>query len=171
MEGNLISILANTYIIILVLWGKNETDNSFPAFYWGSLIKTTEIFKGTTGGSPMNKTILGLTLTALATTSLLGCTKTEEGATWGAGIGALAGQAIGGDTGGTLIGAGIGALVGGAVGNSQDQEAQQQKASANGSTIRRTTIQETLDANGNVIKTGTTTTTSSQTSDGYTGLE
>ena len=51
------------------------------------------------------------------------------------------------------------------------KEAQQQKASANGSTIRRTTIQETLDANGNVIKTGTTTTTSNQTSDGYTGLE
>jgi uncharacterized protein YcfJ len=121
----------------------------------------------------MSKTILGLTLTAIATTSLLGCSKTEEGATWGAGIGALAGQAIGGDTGGTLIGAGVGALVGGAIGNSQDEEArrQQQQQSANGSTIRRTTIHETLDADGNVIRTGTTTTTSSQTSDGYTGLE
>tara|TARA_B100000959_G_C14753959_1_gene530411 strand:+ start:182 stop:550 length:369 start_codon:yes stop_codon:yes gene_type:complete len=121
----------------------------------------------------MNRTILGLTLTALATTSLLGCTKTEEGAAWGTGIGALAGQAIGGDTGGTLIGAGIGALVGGAVGSSQEQEAQrqQQQQQAQGSTMRRTTIHETLDADGNVIKTGTTTTTSSQTSDGYTGLE
>jgi uncharacterized protein YcfJ len=119
----------------------------------------------------MNRTLISLTITALATTSLLGCTKTEEGAAWGAGIGALAGQAIGGDTGGTLIGAGVGALIGGAVGNSQDQEAQQQNRSADGSTMRRTTIHETLDSNGNVIKTGTTTTTSSQTSDGYTGLE
>ena len=30
----------------------------------------------------MNRTIVGLTITALATTTLLGCTKTEEGATW-----------------------------------------------------------------------------------------
>jgi osmotically inducible lipoprotein OsmB len=119
----------------------------------------------------MNKTIIRLTITAIATTSLLGCTKTQEGAGIGAGIGALAGQAIGGDTGGTLIGAGVGALVGGAVGNSQQQQAQEQQRSANGETIRRTTIHETLDSNGNVIKTGTTTTTSNQTSDGYTGLE
>ena len=121
----------------------------------------------------MNTTILGITLTALATTSLLGCTKTEEGAAWGAGIGALAGQAIGGDTGGTLIGAGVGALVGGAIGNDQEQQAQRQREQqqAQGTTLRRTTIHETLDANGNVIKTGTTTTTSNQSSDGYTGLE
>jgi outer membrane lipoprotein SlyB len=121
----------------------------------------------------MNRTIISLTITALATTSLLGCTKTEEGASWGAGIGALAGQAIGGDTGGTLIGAGIGALVGGAVGSSQDEDARQQAQyrNADGTTIRRTTINETLDSNGNVVRTGTTTTTSSQTSDGYTGLE
>ena len=119
----------------------------------------------------MNKTLLGLTLTALATTTLLGCSKTEEGAAWGAGIGALAGQAIGGDTGGTLIGAGVGALVGGAIGNDQEKQQQQQQEAAQGQTIRRTTIHETLDADGNVVRTGTTTTTSSQTSDGYTGLE
>ncbi len=121
----------------------------------------------------MNRTIVSMTLTALATTTLLGCSKTQEGAGWGAGIGALAGQAIGGDTEGTLIGAGVGALVGGAIGNSQEQEARQQaqQRDANGTTIRRTTIHETLDSEGNVIKTGTTTTTSSQTSDGYTGLE
>ncbi|MDP7005389.1 MAG: glycine zipper family protein [Phycisphaerales bacterium] len=118
----------------------------------------------------MNKTLIGITITAIVTTTMIGCSKTEEGATWGAGIGALAGQAIGGDTEGTLIGAGIGALVGGAVGNSQEQEAQRQQQE-NGTTIRRTTIHETLDADGNVIKTGTTTTTSSQTADGYTGLE
>ncbi|MAI67886.1 MAG: hypothetical protein CMJ26_08435 [Phycisphaerae bacterium] len=119
----------------------------------------------------MNKTLLGLTLTALATTSMLGCNKTEEGATWGAGIGALAGQAIGGDTGGTLIGAGVGALIGGAIGNDQEQQNQRHQQQADGSTIHRTTIHETLNPDGTVTRTGTTTTTSSQTSDGYTGLE
>ena len=119
----------------------------------------------------MNRTIIGITITALAATTLLGCNKTEEGAAWGAGIGALAGQAIGGDTGATLLGAGIGAIVGGAVGNSQEQEAQQQQRQADGTTIRRTTINETLNLDGTVTRTGTTTTSSSQTSDGYTGLE
>ena len=114
----------------------------------------------------MNRTIVGITLTALATTSLLGCTKTQEGAAFGAGIGALAGQAIGGDTGGTLIGAGIGALVGGSMGNDQEQQ-----QGANESTIRRTTVHETLNPDGTITRTGTTTTTSSQSSDGYTGLE
>ena len=119
----------------------------------------------------MNKIITTLGIVSVLT--LTGCNKTESGASWGAGIGALAGQAIGGDTEGTLIGAGIGALIGGAVGNSQEQEAQRQaqQRQADGTTIRRTTIHETIDADGNVIKTGTTTTTSSQTSDGYTGLE
>ena len=114
----------------------------------------------------MNRTIVGITLTALATTSLLGCTKTEEGAAFGAGIGALAGQAIGGDTGGTLIGAGIGALVGSSIVNDQEQQ-----QAANESTIRRTTVHETLNPDGTITRTGTTTTTSSQSSDGYTGLE
>tara|TARA_B100000959_G_C14753959_1_gene530412 strand:+ start:619 stop:825 length:207 start_codon:yes stop_codon:yes gene_type:complete len=68
----------------------------------------------------MKKLLTTLTVAALVTISLTGCTKTEEGAAWGAGIGALAGQAIGGDTGATLIGAGAGALIGGAVGNSQE---------------------------------------------------
>ena len=39
-----------------------------------------------------------------------------------AGIGALAGQAIGGDTEATLIGAGVGALAGYAIGNEQDKK-------------------------------------------------
>jgi len=114
----------------------------------------------------MNNSLLGLTIAALATASLLGCNKTQEGAGVGAAIGALAGQAIGGDTGGTLIGAGIGALLGGAIGNGQEQQRQ-----ADGSTIRRTTTHETLNPDGTITKTGTTTTTSSQSSDGYTGLE
>ena len=116
----------------------------------------------------MNRTIVGITLTALATTSLLGCNKTEEGAAFGAGIGALAGQAIGGDTGSTIIGAGIGALVGSSMVNDQEEEQQQD---ANESTIRRTTVHETLNPDGTITRTGTTTTTSSQSSDGYTGLE
>ena len=115
----------------------------------------------------MNNSILGLTITALATASLLGCTKTQEGASVGAGIGALAGQAIGGDTGGTLIGAGIGALLGGAIGNDQEQQQRQ----ADGSPIRRTTTHETLNPDGTITKTGTTTTTSNQSSDGYTLCE
>ncbi|MBC8201964.1 MAG: glycine zipper 2TM domain-containing protein [Planctomycetes bacterium] len=121
----------------------------------------------------MNKTLLGITIVTISATAMLGCSNTEQGAGWGAGIGALAGQAIGGDTEGTLIGAGIGALVGGAIGNDQDkqQRNRQQQRSADGTTMRRTTIHETLDADGNVVKTGTTTTTSSQTSGGYTGLE
>ncbi|HIB01635.1 MAG TPA: glycine zipper 2TM domain-containing protein [Phycisphaerales bacterium] len=121
----------------------------------------------------MNKSLLGLTIATLATTSLIGCTKTEEGAAWGAGIGALAGQAIGGDTGGTLIGAGVGAIVGGAIGNDQEQQQQRQRRQrqADGSTIQRTTIHETLNPDGTITRSGTTTTTSSQTSGGYTGLE
>jgi len=117
----------------------------------------------------MNKSLLGMTIVILSTASLIGCNKTQEGAGWGAGIGALAGQAIGGDTGGTLIGAGIGALVGGAIGNDQDN--QQQQNQADGTTMRRTTVHENLNPDGTISKSGTTTTTSTQTTDGYTGLE
>ncbi len=43
--------------------------------------------------------------------------KTKEGVLVGAGVGAILGQVIGGDTEGTLIGAGIGAALGGVAGN------------------------------------------------------
>ena len=43
--------------------------------------------------------------------------KTKEGVAIGAGVGAILGQVIGGDTEGTLIGAGIGAALGGLAGN------------------------------------------------------
>lgn len=46
---------------------------------------------------------------------------TQKGAAVGAGIGALAGQAIGRNTGSTLIGTGVGALMGAFVGNGIDQ--------------------------------------------------
>ena len=58
------------------------------------------------------KVLLTCTVASLFTLYMLGCTKAEEYAALGAGIGALAGQAIGGDTGATLIGAGAGALIG-----------------------------------------------------------
>ncbi len=46
---------------------------------------------------------------------------TQKGAVIGAGVGALAGQIIGGNTEGTLIGAGVGTLLGALVGNAVDQ--------------------------------------------------
>ncbi len=53
-----------------------------------------------------------------------GCeTRAQTGTLAGAGIGALAGQAIGASTGATLIGAGIGAGAGYLIGNSQDKKA------------------------------------------------
>ncbi len=139
-----------------------------------SFFRNAENFRDNNyGGSHMNKSLLGMAIVTLTTASLLGCSKTQEGAGWGAGIGALAGQAIGGDTEGTLIGAGIGALVGGAIGNDQEkqQRRQQQQRQADGTTIRRTTVHETLNPDGTISRSGTTTTTSSQTADGYTGLE
>ena len=53
-----------------------------------------------------------------------GCqTRAQTGGLAGAGIGALAGQAIGGDTQATLIGAAIGAGAGYIIGNEQDKKA------------------------------------------------
>ena len=95
----------------------------------------------------------------------------KSGTLIGAGGGALAGQAIGGNTKGTLIGAGAGALIGGAVGNDQDKRQRRYERTADGQTIKRTTTHETLNSDGSITRTGSTTTTSTQTSDGYTGLE
>ena len=47
---------------------------------------------------------------------------TQRGAAIGAGVGALAGQAIGHNTEGTLIGAGVGTLLGAILGNAIDQQ-------------------------------------------------
>jgi len=52
---------------------------------------------------------------------------TQKGAAIGAGIGAIAGQAIGHDTAGTLIGAAGGALAGAILGNAVDQDVTNQK--------------------------------------------
>ncbi len=63
-----------------------------------------------------------LAILIIGTSCLLGCNKVEQGSAFGAGIGALAGQAIGGDTKGTIIGAAIGGMVGGAIGNDQQEQ-------------------------------------------------
>ncbi len=49
---------------------------------------------------------------------------TQKGAVIGAGVGAIGGQLIGGDTEGTLIGAAVGTLLGGIIGNAVDQKHQ-----------------------------------------------
>ncbi len=68
----------------------------------------------------MKKLLTTLSVAAILGVSLISCTKTQEGAGIGAAVGALAGQAIGGDTGATIIGAGAGAIIGGAIGNNQE---------------------------------------------------
>jgi outer membrane lipoprotein SlyB len=68
-------------------------------------------------------TILLLIATSLCIVFSTGCeSDAQTGALIGAGVGALAGQAIGGDTEGTLIGAGVGAAGGYIIGNEQDKK-------------------------------------------------
>jgi outer membrane protein OmpA-like peptidoglycan-associated protein len=89
---------------------------------------------------------------ALCSLVAAGCaqpmTKTQQGAVYGTGIGAVAGaglgQAIGGNTKGTLLGAGIGAVVGGLAGagigkymENQEAAMQQQFAASDSASIRR----------------------------------
>ena len=52
---------------------------------------------------------------------LTGCNDAQSGALLGAGIGALAGQAIGGDTKSTLIGTAVGGGAGYVIGNESDK--------------------------------------------------
>ena len=115
----------------------------------------------------MNKVITTLGLVSVL--SLTGCNKTEEGASFGAGIGALAGQAIGGDTNATLIGAGVGALLGGAIGN--DQQSQNNSYNQpNGVTQRRSTTRTILNPDGTTTTVGSETTESYKEDQGYQGL-
>lgn len=70
----------------------------------------------------MNRTLLaGLTVAAACT--LGGCASNDAqwGGLFGAGLGALAGQAIGGDTEATLIGTAVGAGAGYMIGNESDK--------------------------------------------------
>jgi uncharacterized protein YcfJ len=123
----------------------------------------------TKGIHKMNRTTL-ITTVLSASALLVGCNKTEEGATWGAGIGALAGQAFGGDTEGTLIGAGVGALIGGAIGNDQESS-RQQFPNSNGITARETTTRRVLNPDGTYTTYGEETTRSAETVSGYHGLD
>ena len=69
--------------------------------------------------------IVSLVIVILLVTSP-GCqSSAQTGTVLGAGIGALAGQAIGGDTGATLIGAAVGAGAGYIIGNEKDKKAAQ----------------------------------------------
>jgi hypothetical protein len=55
---------------------------------------------------------------------------TQKGAAIGAGLGAIAGQIIGGDTAATLIGAAVGGLVGAVGGNAVDQSVANERMEA-----------------------------------------
>ena len=66
-----------------------------------------------------------------ASSLLSGCNAAQAGALLGAGVGALAGQAIGHDTKSTVIGTAVGAGVGYAVGNESDKAKQQRQYNPN----------------------------------------
>ncbi|MFB0524904.1 MAG: glycine zipper domain-containing protein [Phycisphaerae bacterium] len=68
-------------------------------------------------------TILMVVAVSLGLAFVAGCeSDAQTGALIGAGVGAIAGQAIGGDTESTLIGAGVGAAGGYIIGNEQDKK-------------------------------------------------
>jgi uncharacterized protein YcfJ len=115
-------------------------------------------------------TLTMVLLTATGCSSLSGGT---NGAMLGAGIGALAGQAIGHDTKSTLIGTGVGALAGSIFGNEAEHQAtrkREQFRNHDDWTTRRSTTRRVLDENGNVVTVGEETTTSESRESGYTGL-
>jgi uncharacterized protein YcfJ len=123
-----------------------------------------------------HNTIKTLILTTVLTGSILGCAGNSpqtNGAFMGAGLGALAGQAIGGDTDATLLGAGIGALAGTVIGGQQEWEQNHSNREArrqHGQTTRSSTTRRVLNADGTYTTVGTETTESSETTDGYEGL-
>jgi len=67
--------------------------------------------------------ILMVVAVSLGLVFAAGCeSDAQTGTLIGTGIGALAGQAIGGDTEATLIGAGVGAVGGYIIGNERDKD-------------------------------------------------
>ena len=62
---------------------------------------------------------------------------TQKGAAIGAGVGALAGQAIGHDTEATLIGPGAGTLLGAIAGNAVDQKVTNQRLNQQTFSVQR----------------------------------
>jgi len=123
-----------------------------------------------------NNTIKILILTTGLTGSILtGCAGNSpqtNGAFMGAGLGALAGQAIGGDTDATLIGAGVGALAGTIIGGQQEYDTRgaHHSSNENGTTRRRSSVSKVLNPDGTYTTVGTETTESTETTDGYEGL-
>ncbi len=72
-----------------------------------------------------SKLFVGL-VAGLTWIALPGCqTDAQTGGLIGLGVGALAGQAIGGNTGGTLIGAAVGGGLGYIIGNESDKAKQE----------------------------------------------
>lgn len=65
--------------------------------------------------------LVGVLVVGGATAMMSGCNDAQSGLLLGAGLGALAGQAIGHDTEGTLIGTAIGAGAGYVIGNESDK--------------------------------------------------
>jgi|TARA_R110000851_G_scaffold149719_1_gene290373 hypothetical protein len=129
----------------------------------------------------MNKTIT-TTIILGAAVSLQGC-----GAMLGGGIGALAGQAIGGNTTATLIGAGIGAGTGllieevdkdnkrktaaqVAAAEERVRYAEWQRRERQGYATHKSTTRRILNPDGTVTETGTEIVTSEQQTSGYEGL-
>ena len=89
-------------------------------------------------------------LALCASLMLAGCANEAQTKTaWGAGIGALAGQAIGGDTGATLLGAGIGAAAGYVIGNEQDKKKTQAEIDSMRQEMNTVTVNIT-NSNGSV---------------------
>jgi len=77
------------------------------------------------------KSKISILLVLCAMVTLVSCAtvpedryNTQKGAVIGGGLGALLGQAIGGDSEATLLGAGIGTVVGALAGNARDQDYQ-----------------------------------------------
>ncbi len=74
------------------------------------------------GANAHGRPLRGLAVVLTCLTTLAACQNdAQTGALLGAGIGALAGQAIGGDTEGTVIGAAAGAGLGYIIGNESDK--------------------------------------------------
>ena len=73
--------------------------------------------------TPSPRTVLAAALLLAASPALTGCeSDAQTGALIGAGLGAVAGQAIGGDSEATLIGAAVGGGAGYLVGNEADKK-------------------------------------------------
>ena len=95
-------------------------------------------------------TILMVVVASLGLVFVLGCeSDAQTGALLGTGVGALAGQAIGGDTKSTLIGAAVGAGAGYMVGSEQDKK----KAAAERDVLRQeinTVMVNITNSNGSI---------------------